>query len=461
MLALEVQFLLGRYAATDFRDRERPEWPPHPARLYSALVAATYEPGLGESARAALLWLESLPAPHLCAERAPGTQTPVTVYVPVNDPKEDLLPQRAERQPRAFPSVVPQTPAVHFVWPEANPDAPLAQVLAAVAANVTYLGNSRSPVRVRLTDSPPTPNWFPDEAGESVLRVPRKGRLEALRWHFQNGLRPPAGAFQRYRCGAPGVEAGAPASIYGEMVVFRLTGPVPMEIETTLRLTDVLRAAVMRRAQEVLGGVPEVLSGHTEKSTPTPNPHAAYVTLPFVSDTQAHADGRVMGVAVVLPRGLPAEQRRQLGRALARVDHLLVSGVGRLGLERVTPEQAVPHNLRPDTWAAPRRRWASVTPVLLDRFPRRNGRGIDAVIVRGCAYVGLPRPVAVLADRCSPLHGVEPSFRFVTRRATPTKARLYTHVQLTFAQPVRGPVLLGAGRHFGLGLLRPLQEDRP
>ena len=52
MLTIEVEFLLGRYAAADFRDRERPEWPPHPARLFSALVAASHESGLGESARA-------------------------------------------------------------------------------------------------------------------------------------------------------------------------------------------------------------------------------------------------------------------------------------------------------------------------------------------------------------------------------------------------------------------------
>src|SRR3954454_21793932 len=105
MLALEVEFLLGRYAATDFRDRERSEWPPHPARLFSALVAAAHESGLGESARAALLWLETLEPPHLAAEATPAEQPPVTVFVPVNDPEKDSLPQRAERQPRSFPSV--------------------------------------------------------------------------------------------------------------------------------------------------------------------------------------------------------------------------------------------------------------------------------------------------------------------------------------------------------------------
>src|SRR5207248_7639481 len=114
MLTIEVEFLLGRYAAADFRDRERPEWPPHPARLFSALVAASHESGLGESARAALLWLESLPPPEIRADERPPAQSLVTVFVPVNDPAHDLLPLRAERQPRAFPSVAPLVPTVWF-----------------------------------------------------------------------------------------------------------------------------------------------------------------------------------------------------------------------------------------------------------------------------------------------------------------------------------------------------------
>ena len=37
---IEVNFLTGRYVATFHNDRRQPEWPPHPARLFSALVAA-------------------------------------------------------------------------------------------------------------------------------------------------------------------------------------------------------------------------------------------------------------------------------------------------------------------------------------------------------------------------------------------------------------------------------------
>lgn len=59
MLAIEIELLTGRYAATAHNDRGRGEWPPHPARFYSALVAAFHDNDNADQAeRAALLWLE-------------------------------------------------------------------------------------------------------------------------------------------------------------------------------------------------------------------------------------------------------------------------------------------------------------------------------------------------------------------------------------------------------------------
>lgn len=85
MVAIEVHFLTGRYSATSHHDREQPEWPPHGARLFSALVAtwADAEPP-DEHERSALEWLESLPAPRITA----GEIVPRRVashFVPVND----------------------------------------------------------------------------------------------------------------------------------------------------------------------------------------------------------------------------------------------------------------------------------------------------------------------------------------------------------------------------------------
>src|SRR6266404_9546148 len=117
MFALAVEFLIGRYIATSYNDRTRAEWPPHPARLFSALVAAHFDNPRPDE-REALEWLESLPPPQLAVPDASERELH-TVFVPVNDKASD--PERRMRQPRTFPSVTPSEPRAVFVWPQADP----------------------------------------------------------------------------------------------------------------------------------------------------------------------------------------------------------------------------------------------------------------------------------------------------------------------------------------------------
>ncbi len=85
MLGVEVRFLTGRYTATQYNDRSRAEWPPHPARLFSALVARWADEVPPDPAeRAVLEWLERLGAPQLAVGDA-DTRAVVTHFVPVND----------------------------------------------------------------------------------------------------------------------------------------------------------------------------------------------------------------------------------------------------------------------------------------------------------------------------------------------------------------------------------------
>ncbi len=89
MLSIGVELLTGRYSATAFDDRTVPEWPPHPARLLSALVATwadADEPDADE--RAALRWLERQAPPAITCSAGDkvSQRDPVTCFVPVNDP---------------------------------------------------------------------------------------------------------------------------------------------------------------------------------------------------------------------------------------------------------------------------------------------------------------------------------------------------------------------------------------
>lgn len=71
MIALDVELLTGRYVATRFNDRNAPEWPPHPARLFSALVATAHEHDeITADACRALEWLERQGAPRVLASDA-------------------------------------------------------------------------------------------------------------------------------------------------------------------------------------------------------------------------------------------------------------------------------------------------------------------------------------------------------------------------------------------------------
>lgn len=87
-LAIEIELLSGRYCATRFNDRNRVEWPPHPARLFSAAVAlwADGEPRSAEQ-EGVLRWLERQPAPEIACsdEEHIAVREGTTHFVPVND----------------------------------------------------------------------------------------------------------------------------------------------------------------------------------------------------------------------------------------------------------------------------------------------------------------------------------------------------------------------------------------
>jgi CRISPR-associated protein Csb2 len=198
MLALEIEYLSGLVYAADFRSRDRPEWPPHPARLFSALVAASYQSDLEEAGLEVLRWLEEQKPPSIACGHA-SKRTVLIIFVPVNDNTgEAVLPQFRTRRPRTFPCAVPDDPKIYFIWPDAQPTERQRAWLGRIAENVTYLGSSRSLVRVVLCNAPPPPNLAPAESGEHALRVVGPGRVDELAILFDLGRRPTPGILQPY-----------------------------------------------------------------------------------------------------------------------------------------------------------------------------------------------------------------------------------------------------------------------
>ncbi|MCC7157653.1 MAG: type I-U CRISPR-associated protein Cas5/Cas6 [Bryobacterales bacterium] len=90
MLVLEIELLTGRYVAKQYDDHASAEWPPHPARVFSALTAAHFEDPVDgiHAEREALDWLASQPAPSIYASEA-SCRSVLDAFVPANDKSVD------------------------------------------------------------------------------------------------------------------------------------------------------------------------------------------------------------------------------------------------------------------------------------------------------------------------------------------------------------------------------------
>lgn len=449
MFTLEVEYLLGRSFAGEYGRRSRPEWPPHPGRLFSALASAYFENGKDQQEKEALEWLERQTPPALRAGDAGSAAVPIA-YVPTNY-VGDGPPVTRGKQPRFFPAQGPSDVVVHFIWP-GTPSAEIAGTLDRLASRTAYLGKSCSMIRMRVADTPPEPNYVPSEVGASVLRVPSKGRLEELGKLFEADLRPTAGAQHPYRRtdSQETAENRPVASCFGAMAVFRKAKGPSLPIEAVLTLADAVRQALLSNAGSG-GAMIELIHGHSG------GVHCAIAALPFVAGE--HADGHLMGFAVILPREIRVEDRMQVMRACHGIESrgVHIPNVGDWAVE-AEEESAMSQTLRPGTWSRPAKVWRSVTPVLLDRFPKKKGPAVEEIVGESCRRIGLPEPIAVDHGPYAALKGVPPAGAFRLRRSKEEPARWAVHVRVEFGESVQGPVLLGAGRYFGMGLMRPERD---
>jgi CRISPR-associated protein Csb2 len=534
MLAIEVELLTGRYAATAHNDRGRAEWPPHPARFYSALVATLHNgENVDQAERQALLWLEHQGAPSLWvdAQSRVGRRQVQGVYVPVNDitlgldaeirSAEEalrqvdgaskraaaerklaaarrapnvvetdpsaralkaaiaLFPNRRTRQVRTFPVVIPETPTFAFLWREAEATEHR-EALERLCARVTRLGHSSSLVRCNVVDRDISPTLVPCDDGDTTLRVIGVGQLERLERAFAHhrgveGRVLPARP-QRYgfasRIAAPTAHADSVFS--GDWVVFeRVGGSRPVSSRST-DLARALRGALLELHGST--GLPETLSGHAG-GAPTEQPHVAFVPLPFVG--HEHADGAIMGCALVLPHRLPARDRETLLRLVARWEreradergNLTLAGgsLPPLAVRRV--EVSAKRSLSPELWCKASTRFITATPIALDKNPgnlRSNLQGTalratleaEHCISDACQRVVGVRPVSVEVSLAPLLPGGQHVRDFLPWPGRPGRTpRVRVHADIRFSEPVRGPLLLGAGRYFGLGLCLPVEDQ--
>jgi CRISPR-associated protein Csb2 len=488
VLAFRVRYLLGRVAAADVSrgsEKDRGEWPPHPDRLFCALVQAWGDLGRRDSEREFLERLERAGSPHVHATRAAADVARVS-FVPVpdnwkpyfrdpNTKKDKPFPVMGamrigrDRKERRFVSQAVNLdvhephatigwprPREHQEWQERDYGA-----AATLSRLVSYLGHSSSVVAVDVVREVPVSAWIPDDNdGALLLRVPHEDRLKILEAAFEADRRPPVSTWQSY--GERRVDSPGPRSHWPSMVVFRIAGgPHRLPLVASLQATRALREHLkdIFRKPPFNEEPPEVVSGRTPKvsgQSVAQSPHLAFVPLPDVD--HEHAAGHLLGLALLLPASLKGDERRRVLAAIARLEDLELPAIGRWRLERQTLETPL-HGLLPATWIGPSRSWATVVPMAFDRDPGDVlGGDAEAGVRVACTRLGLPSPAEVALWATPFILGVAHAREFPLFRPTVTAPRRrHVHVRLEFDAPIHGPLAIGAGRYLGYGLCRPFR----
>jgi CRISPR-associated protein Csb2 len=301
----------------------------------------------------------------------------------------------------------------------------------------------------------------PTLAGERLLRVPGPGRLDRLDavhvLRKRDSLaQPPKGREVPYGPVSGALRQGP----HGAARVLSFEG-ARFGLEETAWVTQRYRAALLAH----LGDAPAILTGHDPAGGPARRAHVAFAPLAYVD--REHADGTIKGMAVVIPRDADEEALTRLDDAIQRVTRLVFGGRGEINLRLVPSEgddamtdSGLPESLRFSRYSGSRTTWASVTPVALGRHPKpRKGLSEEQVLAADLADLGLPVPAGLRLHDVATVRGAPPARACRPGDLSALRNRLLRHVRVTFSEPVRGPLLVGAGRYMGFGLLLPVRAQ--
>lgn len=397
---------------------------------------------------------------------------------------------------------------ITFEWPDLKLDDDVLRVFGGLTEEMTVLGTARSPVIVSVdTADPPSDAdslWAPTSAdgGNVIARVRvanQRTPTDMDAWHARRAapLRrdgavapapyvPPAALGDEFAY-MHGLDAASlpPEPLdpewWGDMLIVavdRARSQARPKAPATFAVARAVRKALL----DTYGPeeAPEILRGRDGQ------PHAAIVPLHFVAEPEprslnrpgaarraAYADGHTVGVAVILPHPARvsdvASRRLEVEAGLSRLlglvsDEAVEVRVPRVGSVRfgLPDGRRVADALREARYRRPAARWSTVTPLVHSRhLPRKGEQALFEQVAAECSHVGLPAPAKVAVRRGPRFRGAPGPIRVggMPDAWTGPLRGPQAHLDLWFDEEVRGPILLGRARHFGLGLCLPFDDD--
>jgi CRISPR-associated protein Csb2 len=471
-LLLSIRFLDDRYhGLTD--NGEKAEWPPSPFRLFQALIAGNARGGLADPVRNALLWLESqsLAPPDIIAPQAQPGRALLT-YV-INNTSDSNLNSRAPKTIRT--TLLNGDRLVQYAWkfdasqPEADKHA---KVIIGAARHINALGwgidlaIGHGEIVEHLPAATECRIQYRPDTSVSLngldLRVPTQGSLMSLERTYADFLR-------RYE--TPGVtryeSAGA---IYKPQryvvgasrpwVAFRLVNidgdPVSVRHQLITPLVGMIRNLANR--PQVLAAIGQDAIDREIKGHPRESTADRISILPLPTTRAGPTDGRIRRVMLVQPFRSDGTLCRQLGHLFDGQELTPLSEEERfpqIFLERINS-----HDKVLPFYTGISHVWASVTPVLLPGYDdRKDHRGdhqkrlarAEQLVRKALGQADIDASAGIELSRVPYWTGSLHARDYQPREKLAHYPRW--HVRLTFAQPWTGPIVIGAGRHCGFGLM--------
>lgn len=503
-LCISVHFLSPWPTYHGCCDAGESEWPPSPVRLFQALVASAVDPcdlsSVSESALPTLNWLTRLPSPTILSP-AHILGRDFRLSVPNNDLDvpaklwwKGIEPEKPKRpidlrtmknvRPVHIRAIAGNETTVHYLYPLPDPCPDLEQhldILRSAARSITHLGWGIDMVagNAELLDDDAVEKlegerWEPsvDHSGTS-LRVPVAGTLDALIRRHEAFLN---------RLSADGFRPVPPLTAF-RTVSYRRQGDTPQRPHKVFQLINSEGDLFSYRQDKLIhitGMVRHLAIQVTETQQPPDTPddwgktfvrgkapvgvvdHQQLSYIPLPSIGTPHTDPAVRRVMIVAPPGKEAWLRfvaERLNGMQLEPDELTQRTM------QIPPFLSL---VRSDTmerhYAGKSSTWASVTPVILPGHDDHSPAKTRKLIEKALAQSGVNVPCEYEWRAISWFPKSLPAYKYDRHKRPigyfrPSHLVNLTavHLRLTFETDISGPLVIGAGRHCGLGLMGTLR----
>jgi CRISPR-associated protein Csb2 len=499
-LLLSVRFHDGRYHGAG-------DWPPSPARLFQALVAGAACGGaLSDQDKVSLIWLENLQAPVIAAPLMHSGQG-FTNFVPNND--LDAVggdPRRVGEiragkviRPRIFNVQIP----LLYAWPfpADEEEEHRASQICILAERLYQLGRSADmawavaevlewgEIEARLAAHQGPISRPCKNGGNGALACPAKGSLKSLEDRFcqmrkrfaieKKGevlfTQPSKPCFMMQPYDSPSARLLYELRETTQEAKFR-----PWPLTKALALVEQLRDCAAEKLKRALPDEAGVIDRVFIGRDATEADKAARLQItPLPSIGHAHADHAIRRVLVEIPPNCPL-RAGDIGWTFSGLPVASSRGTGEIWrvLMRTGDEGMLEHFGAGEAF----RVWRTVTPAALpqkaarrridparihDRTEQKEARErieeearAKSAVQQALQHAQVDAPAETIRVQREPFEAKGARAEAFAVGSRFAKERLW-HVEIAFAKPVRGPLVLGDGRYLGLGLFAPRLEPRP